>query len=84
MREKWTSGSIQWDIWALAAIILECDMPQLEYYAVKCEKQAKDKAKKHFESDNVSKSLYKLIEKIILKPLMMPKYTLNDIEESIR
>ena len=44
IREKWMSGSIQWDIWSIVAIILECDMPHLAYFGTKHEKQAKDLA----------------------------------------
>ena len=31
-RQTWLNGSVQWDIWSIVAIILECDMEPEEYY----------------------------------------------------
>jgi serine/threonine protein kinase len=32
LREEWRNGSDKWDIWALAAMILEADMDKREYF----------------------------------------------------
>ena len=40
-RDDWEDGDKQWDIWALAAIIIECDMERNNYYSCKCEADSK-------------------------------------------
>lgn len=47
LRENWRNGSIKWDIWALAAMILEADMERREYYKCHSELETKNRARKH-------------------------------------
>jgi len=56
-REEWRNGSDKWDIWALAAMILEADMDKREYYRCKTELDTKNKARKHIEREGVCKRL---------------------------
>ena len=42
-REDWRDGDTQWDVWALAAMIIESDMPRNEYYSCRCEKDSKQR-----------------------------------------
>ena len=67
-REDWRDGDLQWDVWALAAIIIECDMPRNEYYSTRCEKDAKQRIKQFIDKTRVSQSMKQMAESIIIKP----------------
>ena len=41
LANKWRDGSKKWDIWAMAAIILECDIHKDGYYKTKGENDTK-------------------------------------------
>ena len=45
--KRWQDGSKLWDIYALACIIVECDMPNDEYKRVKEEREGKSLINKH-------------------------------------
>lgn len=45
IRDDWKDGDFQWDVWAMAAVIIECDMPRNEYYSCKGEKDAQYRIK---------------------------------------
>ena len=45
----WQDGSILWDMYALACIVVECDMPKDQYQRVKDERAGKSLIKKHVE-----------------------------------
>ena len=49
MKDDLKDGSILWDIWSFAAIILESDMDVNEYKEVMTERQGLTKAEKHIE-----------------------------------
>ena len=83
IREKWINGSFQWDIWALAAIILECDLEKDAYFRTKEEKQTKAYAKLHFDNEDVCKHLKELISKIIIKAPMRPNFELDELESAV-
>ena len=40
-REDWRDGDIAWDIWELAVIIIESDMPRNDYFSCKSERDSK-------------------------------------------
>ena len=61
----WLDGSKKWDIWALAAIICEADMPLDEYIGTKREREAKFKIRKHIDRTNTSTKLVELINETI-------------------
>ena len=44
---KWRNGSFKWDLWALAALICECDMPKDAYRSTDGEEKALKKLKAH-------------------------------------
>ena len=83
IRGKWLDGNIQWDIWALAAIILECDMEKDEYYKTKSEERAKGFARLHLSYENVCSHLKDVVTKIIMKAPKYPNFTLDYLQNEV-
>jgi len=77
LREDWRNGSDQWDIWALAAMILESDMNKREYYRCYSEIDTKNRARKHIEREDVSKKLKQIMDLVILEPKKDVKLSLE-------
>lgn len=65
--DQWRDGSTQWDIWALGAIILECDMPIDEYLEVRHERGAQAKASKHLEQIETNTYVKRIVRGTILR-----------------
>lgn len=63
LAHKWHDGITKWDVWALGAIIIECDMPKRYYYKAKEELESIQLMKKHLSSRSTCSNLKKLIEK---------------------
>ena len=59
---KWRDGSKKWDIWAMAAIILECDMFKDGYFNTKGEDDAKQKLKMHLKRPDTCIKLHELMK----------------------
>lgn len=78
-RDDWKEGDVQWDVWALAAIIIECDMKRNEYYSCKRESDSKQRIKLYLGEKQVSPKIKEMAEKIILRPQRSEKITLEQI-----
>nr|AAB42033.1 57 kD zinc finger/protein kinase chimera [Oxytricha fallax] len=79
-REDWRDGDFQWDVWALAAIIIECDMPRNDYYSTRCEKDANERIKQFIDKTRVSQSMKQMAESIIIKPNSRSDISIEQIE----
>jgi len=60
-------GSTSWDVWAVAAIILEADMRPGEYYGVSNERSAHQKAEDHSKQKETSPALRVLLSHTLLR-----------------
>jgi hypothetical protein len=67
LREDWRDGSVRWDVWAMAAIILESNMEKDAYYDTKDERDSVSKARQHLKTPRVCIHLKKLINGTILR-----------------
>jgi serine/threonine protein kinase len=61
-------GSTSWDIFALGAMILECDMNLNEYMEVRYERDANRKAQKHCEQSETSGYIKQILRGTIMRP----------------
>lgn len=71
-RETWLNGSVQWDVWSIVAIILECDMKPNEYLECNNEEQSIESAITHCNKKNVCERLKKLVKKVIINKPSKP------------
>lgn len=60
-RDDWRDGSAKWDIWALAAMILEFDLRPNVYYKVNSEREAINLSQKHRFENGVSGALIEIL-----------------------
>ena len=82
----WRDGSTKWDIWAVAAIILECDMDNDAYRSCKDEADTKRRLKKHLQN-NVCKHLKLVMKEVIMiddDSKIMGLDTIKDIVKDIK
>lgn len=83
IRDTWNNGSVQWDIWALAVIILESDMEVNEYIICDSEREGKAAIKKHTERPRVCVNIKEIAKKIILEPEKNQKMTLDKLKSMV-
>lgn len=83
-REDWKDGDYQWDVWALAAIILECDMERDAYFSTKCEKDGKQRIKKYLDIKGIQQKMRQMAESIIMKPNLRAHINIDQIEEYLK
>ena len=67
IRPNLKDGSVLWDVWAIAAIILEADMRPGEYYGVKDERGAHFKGLEHCKDKETSPALRRLLDHTLLR-----------------
>jgi serine/threonine protein kinase len=72
-------GSPLWDVWALGAIVLECDMEADAYLRVNTERFALKEAEKHLEGKGCSKFLKAIVRGTILCGRVEEMISLNVI-----
>ena len=60
-------GSTLWDVWAVAAMILEEDMMPGEYFGVSTERGAQQKAEEHTKEKETSPALRVLLSHTMLR-----------------
>ena len=86
-KDMWRDGSTKWDIWAVAAIILECDMDSDSYRSCKDEADTKRRLKKLLLNNNVCKHLKLIMKEVIMiddDSKMMGLDTIKDIVKDIK
>jgi hypothetical protein len=83
-RDKWRDGSRKWDIWAVAAMILEADMKQDEYKYTSDEDEAIKKARQHISRKTTCKYMKKMMELTILSKNKDSLPTLEEIRELLK
>ena len=76
-------SSTRWDVWALAAMILEADMHPGEYRNVQNERGALFKAQEHMKQPGTSEALKKLLNKTLLRAENDHTEGLNFIAEQL-
>ena len=64
---EWRNGSKKWDVWALAAIILEADMQKDEYKKLNKEELCIKAAEEHIKTRKASRTLKQIMKETILK-----------------
>ncbi len=84
LNEDLRDGSVLWDVWAFAAIILECDMEANEYKQVMEESESMMKAPKHLERPGVCEPIKKIIRGTLLKKNIEEMMGLDEIMDQLR
>jgi len=67
VRPTMKDGSTLWDVWAVAAIILEADMSPGEYFGVSTERGGQQKAEQHTKEKETSPALRVLLSHTMLR-----------------
>ena len=67
MRPNLKDGSTLWDVWGMAAVILECDMRPGEYLGTANERGAQLKAEEHCKAKDTSPSLRIMLTHTMLR-----------------
>jgi serine/threonine protein kinase len=80
----WMDGDIMWDLYALACIVVECDMGTDHYFKVKEERAAKGLIKKHIEEKGTCKIVGELATTLVLDFKGFNQPTLDEIANMIR
>ena len=81
VRDDWRDGSKKWDVWAIAAILLEADMEKDEYLKTKDDKETKCKVRKHLKRDGVCRYLKAIFEGTLMRRKNEEMITLDEIEK---
>lgn len=76
-------GSTRWDVWALAAMILEADMPSGEYRNVMSERGGLAKAEEHVKLQNTCYRLRQILLKTLLRTQVEDMEGLRYIKEQL-
>ena len=61
-------GSTKWDVYAMATVILECDLEKDAYYSVRSVKEARFVVTKYLEEAGVCQYMKHMIKRTILCP----------------
>jgi len=80
----WFDGDVLWDIYSLACIVLECDMPKDEYFRVREERGAKGLIKKYVESKDTCEHAFTLAENLILNYKGVNDPSLDEVNDLIK
>jgi serine/threonine protein kinase len=67
LKPHWRDGSIRWDVWSFAAMLLEADLDKEEYIHTNNETEARLKLRKHLKKEGVCKHLRAIWEGTMLK-----------------
>lgn len=81
MKENLKDGSVYWDIWALAAIVLECEMELNSYMAINSERGTVLKLEKYLEEKDTCKHIRNLLRTSILVGRINEMITLDEMVE---
>jgi serine/threonine protein kinase len=77
-------GDPQWDLYALVAIIAECDMGVNTYMKVKNEREGKQAIKKHIDEKQTCRVLANLVQSVIFCPKGGELPTFDEVEAAIK
>ena len=80
-RPDWRDGSKAWDVWAIAAMILECDMDIGVYEHLNSEEESINAAKKHIYNKETCKEIKNIIKGTILSNKEYTMISLDEIKE---
>lgn len=83
-REDWRDGDTQWDIWALAVIIIESDMPRNDYFSCRGERDSKQRIKQYLDKNKINGGLRELAYSTIIKPIQDNQQTIETIKNHLR
>jgi hypothetical protein len=73
-----------WDMYALACIVVECDMPEGEYMRVKDARVGQGMIKRHVEQKETCKHIFALVDRVILSFNGIDTPTYDELEEMIK
>lgn len=76
-------GSTKWDVYAMAAVILECDLEKDAYYGVRSVKEARYVISKYLEEQGVCEHMKHLIKRTILVGNVNDIMDLNELIEDL-
>ena len=79
MRDDWRDGSKKWDVWAISAMLLECDLDKDDYLKTKDDKEAKVKVRKHLKKQDICKHLRTIWESTLLRKKNEEMISLDEI-----
>ena len=79
MRDDWRDGPKRWDVWSIAAMLLECDMEKDEYLKAKQDKDTKKMLRKHLKKPTVCKYLRAIWEGTILRKKKEEILTIDEV-----
>ena len=78
-RPHWRDGSIKWDVWSFAAMLLEADMDKDEYIYTNNETEARLKLRRHLKKEGVCKRLRAIREGAMLKKKLEDMIGLDEV-----
>ena len=80
----WFDGSVMWDMYALACIVVECDLPEGEYMKVKDARVGNTVIKRHVEQRDTCKHIFEFVDRIILSYKGIDEPTYKELEKMIK
>lgn len=80
----WYDGCQTWDKYALACIVIECDMEKDEYMRVKDERGGKALIKKHVENKATCEHIFDLADRLLLRHDSANEPSYDEIAEMIK
>ena len=81
---RFEDGSIEWDIYSLVAIIVECDMETEAYQRVAEERAGQSIIKKHCEAKGTSKELADMATSVLMSKTGFFMSGLDEVAEIIK
>jgi serine/threonine protein kinase len=83
-KDLFAAGAVEWDIYSLVCIIVECDMEGETYKRVSEERAGKSLIKKHCETKGTCKILADLAHSVLLNENGFFLPSLEEVEESVK
>lgn len=73
-----------WDMYALACIVVECDLPKDEYIKAKDSRVGMNIIKRHVEHRDTCKNIFAFVDRVILSNNGFHAPTYDELEELIK
>ena len=80
----WFDGSVMWDMYALACIVVECDMQTDNYLRANDSRVGLGMIKKHVEQKETCKHIFALVDRVILSYNGIDNPTYDELGEMIQ
>jgi hypothetical protein len=80
----WFDGSVMWDMYALACIVVECDLQKDEYIKAKDSRVGMGIIKRHVEHKDTCKSIFAFVDKVMLSYDGIHTPTYDELEDLIK